>query len=344
MRRPFRFSLGSVLLAAMLAGCSDELPQSSLNPAGPVAQDQKDLLILVIAIAAVVFVLAEGALLWFLFRYRRREGNEPEQIHGNSKLEIAWTIAPALVLAVIAVPTVSMIYDLDKPPTGKFIEVDAIGHQWWWEFRYPELGITTANVMVIPEDVDIAVRLCAAGDTNSGTPVGQPCTEPAPAIGDAVIHSFWVPRLAGKQDLIPGQPNNLRLLAAEPGTYPGQCAEYCGLSHAYMRFEVEAVTEADFQAWVTEQKAPATSAPPESFAQCAGCHAVAPDAVGIGGPDLTHLQSRSCFAGCWLDMNPENLAKWLRDPQSAKPGSFMPNLNLSDAEVDELVAYLETLE
>lgn len=344
MRRWLRAISGSLLLATALAACSDSLPQSSLNPGGPVAEEQKDLLMLVIVIAAVIFVLSEGALLWFLFRYRKREGNEPEQIHGNSRLEIAWTIAPALVLAVVAVPTVSLIWKLDKEPTGKVIQVDAIGHQWWWEFRYPELGITTANQMVIPEDTSISVRLCAAGDTNSGTPVGQPCTEPAPAIGDAVIHSFWVPRLAGKQDLIPGQPNRLTLLADEPGTYPGQCAEYCGLSHAYMRFEVEAVTETDFQAWVTEQKAPATGTAPESFTQCIGCHAVVPDAQGIGGPDLTHLQSRPCFAGCWFDLTPENLAEWLKDPQAMKPGAFMPNLKLTDEEIADLVAYLETLE
>jgi cytochrome c oxidase subunit II len=242
------------------------------------------------------------------------------------------------------VPTVSMIFKLDKTPTGKVIEVDAIGHQWWWEFRYPQLGVTTANEMVIPEDTQVALRLCAAGDTNSGTPVGQPCDDPAPAVGDAVIHSFWVPRLAGKQDVIPGQTNQMNLMASEPGTYPGQCAEYCGLSHAYMRFVVEAKTEADFQAWLANQKAPAATTPPASFTQCIGCHTVAPDATGIGGPDLTHLQSRPCFAGCWLDMSPENLAAWLKDPQAQKPGAFMPNLKLTDDQIKELVAYLETLE
>lgn len=353
MSRRLRGLLGLALGTLVMAACKDTLPQSSFNSAGDVAQKQKDLLIPIIIIAAVVFVLVEGALVWFLYKYRHREGNEPLQVHGNSKLEIAWTIAPALVLAIITVPTVSMIYQLAKAPTGQSMTVYAVGHQWWWEFDYPDLNIKTANELYIPDDTQVYVKLCSAGETNSGTPVGSPCTVPAPAIGDAVVHSFWVPRLAGKQDVVPGRTNTLSFQADEPGVYPGQCAEFCGLSHAFMRFKVIAQTPADFQTWVTGQQADgatplAGSAADQGLqvfktAGCVGCHTIGGVSAGIGGPNLTHFASRDCFAGCMLPVTEENLSKWLHDPASVKPGSFMPNLQLSDQQVAALTAYLESL-
>lgn len=353
MRRRLSVLLGVVLGALVMAACSDSLPQSSFNSAGDVAREQKDLLIPIIAIAAVIFVLVEGALVWFLIKYRHREGSEPLQVHGNTRLEIAWTIAPALVLAIITVPTVSLIYQLSKAPTGKSMTVYAVGHQWWWEFDYPDLGIKTANELYIPVGTDVFVKLCSAGDTNSGTPVGAPCTDPAPAIGDAVVHSFWVPRLAGKQDVVPGRTNTMAIQANEPGVYPGQCAEFCGLSHAFMRFEVIAQTPTDFQTWVTNQQAEAPTPIAGSAADgglevfktagCIGCHTIGGVSEGIGGPDLTHFGTRGCFAGCMLRVTEEDLSRWLHDPASVKPGSFMPNLNLTDEQVASLVAYLESL-
>jgi cytochrome c oxidase subunit 2 len=353
MRRRLRGLLGLAIGGLVLAACTDTLPQSSFNSAGDVAQQQKDLLIPIIVIATVIFVLVEGALVWFLYKYRHREGSEPLQVHGNSRLEIAWTIAPALILAIITVPTVSMIYALAKAPAGKSMTVYAVGHQWWWEFDYPDLNITTANELYIPDDTQVYVKLCAAGTTNSGTPVGAPCTVPAPAVGEAVVHSFWVPRLAGKQDVVPGRTNTMTIEANEPGVYPGQCAEFCGLSHAFMRFKVIAQTPTDFQAWVTNQQAEAPTPVAGSAADgglqvfntagCIGCHTIGGVSEGIGGPNLTHFGARDCFAGCMLSVTEENLSKWLHDPASVKPGSFMPNLNLTDDQVTSLVAYLESL-
>jgi cytochrome c oxidase subunit 2 len=355
MRRRLWALFGLVSGSVLLASCAvnDNLPQSGLNPAGDVAQDQKNILIPVVIIAGIIFVVVEALLVWFLIRYRHREGNEPSQIHGHSKLEVAWTIAPALVLAVVAVPTVSMIYSLAEKPAGNPMTVYAVGHQWWWEFIYPDQKVTTAGVMHVPAGAQVYIELCAAGSTNSGTAVGQPCDDPAPAVGDAVIHSFWVPRLAGKQDVVPGRTNTMTIEADVPGTYPGQCAEFCGMSHAFMKFKVVADTPADFQSWVTSQQAPAPepaagtseAAGLEAFkaAGCIGCHTDTPVSQGIGGPNLTHFASRDCFAGCMLENTPDNLAKWLHDPAAVKPGSFMPNLNLSDQQVADLVAYLESL-
>lgn len=342
---------GSVLLAA--CAVNDNLPQSGLNPAGDVARDQKELLIPVVVIAGIIFVVVEALLVWFLIHYRHREGRQASQIHGHTKVEIAWTIAPALVLAVVAVPTVSMIYSLAEEPAGHSLTVYAVGHQWWWEFVYPDQKVTTAGVLHIPEDTQVFVKLCAAGNSAAGAAVGEPCDDPAPAVGDAVVHSFWVPRLAGKQDVIPGRTNTMTIEANEPGTYPGQCAEFCGMSHTFMKFRVQADSETDFQAWLTEQAAPApepTAGGAEAAgmatfksAGCVGCHTIDPLSQGIGGPNLTHFATRDCFAGCMLENTPENVATWLHDPAAVKPGSFMPNLHLTDKEIDDLVAYLESL-
>jgi cytochrome c oxidase subunit 2 len=356
LRRHLRAAAGLIAGSTLLAACavSDKLPQSSLNPAGQPAGEQKDLLLLIVAIAAVIFVAVEAALIFFLFRYRHREGNEPLQIHGHSKTEIAWTIAPAIILAIIAVPTVSMIYSQAAVPKGKSITVYAVGHQWWWEFVYPDQKVVTANEMYIPTDTQVHVELCSAGNTAVGTPIGAPCTDPPPAIGDAVIHSFWVPRLAGKQDVVPGRTNSLTLTADEPGEYPGQCAEFCGMSHGFMKFKVIAATPADFQTWISNEQsesiAPAASSTEEAGLEafkntgCVGCHTADPVAAGIGGPNLTHFASRDCFAGCMLDTNEENLQRWLRDPAAVKPGSFMPNLHLTEEQVKSITAYLLSLE
>lgn len=355
MRKRLRIAAGLLSSSFILAACAinDDLPQSTLNPAGQPAGEQKDLLLLIVAIAALVFVAVEAALIYFLIRYRHREGNEPAQIHGHSKIEIAWTIAPALVLAVITVPTVSMIWSQAAVPKGESMTVYAVGHQWWWEFVYPDQKVVTANEMVIPTDMQVHVELCAAGNTAVGTPIGQPCTDPPPAIGDAVIHSFWVPRLAGKQDVVPGRTNSLTLTADEPGVYPGQCAEYCGMSHGFMKFKVVAATPADFETWLANERSesatPAAGTPEETgleafkSAGCVGCHTSVPVSEGIGGPNLTHFASRDCFAGCMLDTNEDNLNRWLSDPAQVKPGSFMPNLHLTEDQIKALTAYLLSL-
>jgi cytochrome c oxidase subunit 2 len=365
VRRIIRPALGGIALALVAAACAPNATQDSLKPAGPYAQKIDRLFDPVFWLAVVpVFVLVEGALIWFSLRYRRRKGRAagiPPQIHGNTRLEIAWTILPAVILAGVAVPTVATIWDLSSKPSGQVLDVEVLGHQWWWEFRYPGQRIDTANVMHIPVGRPIYLTLCSAGSGYDNQPAPNECQAdlPVPAtLGGAVIHSFWVPELAGKQDVVPARANTMVLQADRPGVYSGQCAEFCGLSHAYMRFKLVAQTQADFDQWVRDQQA-AAAQPTGLAAQgagivaqtCTACHTVSglkdangqPVPGGIQGPNLTHLLSRDCFAGCTLDMTTENLTRWVDDPPAMKPGSLMPDYNLTPDQIKAVVAYLETL-
>jgi cytochrome c oxidase subunit 2 len=349
--RPAR-AAALLALGLLVAACSGE--QSALDPAGPYAQRPHDLILWVFGIAAFVFVLVQGLILYTSWRFRRREGDDsmPEQTHGNTKLEVVWTVIPAIILAAIAIPTVQMIFEQMAEPEGEFLTVEVIGHRWWFEYYYPEYGIYTANEMAIPVGVPVRLEMTA--------------TDPARAADLGVIHSFWIPRLAGKQDLVPGHTTYLNLQADAPGRYIGQCAEYCGLSHANMRARVVALEPAEFAAWIAAQTTPAAvpaagtleARGRELFGDlgarqaCASCHAVwegdGPRGPGVG-PDLTHLFSRTEFAGAIHDLTPELLRAWLANPNALKPmqydvnGIGMPNLNLTDEELDALVAYLQTL-
>lgn len=320
-------------LALLFAACAKNAPQDTLDPAGPIAARINELFWPVFWIAVGIFVLVEGALLWAVIRYRHRgDGPGPQQVHGNTRLEIAWTVAPALLLAIfVAIPTVATIINLSRKPSGDVLEVKVTAHQWWWAYEYTDLRVVTANELHIPVGKPVFITLES----------------------DDVIHSFWVPRLAGKQDVVPGRTNTMTIEASEPGRYPGQCTEYCGLSHANMRLLVVAESPEDFDDWVSRQRLPADS-PADALAgegenlflsgACAGCHTInGTSAQGKVGPDLTHVAGRSVFAGAMFDLNSENLAKWLRDPPGVKPGSRMPNLGLSEGEIEALIAYLETL-
>ncbi len=365
MRRITRLALGGFALAVVAAACAPNASQDTLKPAGPYAEKIDRLFEPVFWLAVVpIFILVEGTLLWFSFRYRRRKGRAasiPPQVHGNTRIEIAWTILPAVILAGVAVPTVATIWDLARKPSGQVLNVEVLGHQWWWEFRYPDQRIDTANVLHIPVGTTVYVRLCSVGAGYKGQPSPNQCQAdlPVPAsLGGAVIHSFWVPELAGKQDVVPARTNTLVLQADRPGTYSGQCAEFCGLSHAYMRFKVVAQPQDEFDQWVRDQQAEAAQPSglaaqgADIFAQtCTRCHTITGlrDQQGnevpgaIEGPNLTHLMSRDCFAGCTLDMTTENLTKWVDDPPAMKPGSLMPDYNLSPDQIRAVVAYLETL-
>jgi cytochrome c oxidase subunit II len=352
-----------VLLALVIlaAACAPNATQDSLKPAGPNAETIDDLFRPVFWIAVGVFVVVEGMLVYLTVRYRHRKGRReiPPQVHGNQRLEIAWTIVPAIILVGVAIPTISGIYTLAAKPSGRVLEVNVIGHQWWWEFTYPGLDVTTANVLHIPVGEPVYASLCAAGAGYEEQPAPSGCLKTATNVGDSVIHSFWVPQLAGKQDVVPGRTNHLVLEADRPGTYTGQCAEFCGLSHADMRLKVIAQPRDEFDAWVRAQQADAPTPADGSLAatglelfngQCIACHAVQgnPQAVNIGGPNLTHLMSRDCFAGCIFEVNAANLATWLRDPSAVKGGvpggASMPDYNLTDEQIRALVAYLMTLE
>lgn len=334
--------------AFFLSACAiievDENPLTIFDPAGPFARKEDDLFWLVFWIATAVFALVMGGLvlILFVFRDRHKESTgEPKQLHGSPKLEVLWTVIPALILAGIAVPTVSSIFELTECGPDA-MEVEIIGHQWWFEFNYPEQEVVTANVMVIPAGQEICAQMTS----------------------DDVIHSFWVPALAGKRDVIPGQTETLPLQADEPGEFWGHCAEFCGLSHSLMRTRVQAVSQADFDAWVEEQLAPA-ALPVEGepgydgyqvFLNkgCVQCHSIRFDdeeasniipAGGFAGPDLTHFASRDVFAGATLPEEGETydaaLKRWLADPPDWKPGSFMPNLALTEAEIDSLIIWLD---
>ena len=372
--------LGLVVLALVAAACAPNSTQSALEPKGPYAQKSHDLFVPIFWVAVAIFFVVEGLLVLFVIRYRHRKKATriPPQVHGNTRLEIAWTILPTLILAGVAVPTIATIWDLAAKPTGDILEVNVLGHQWWWEFDYPDQQILTANELHIPTGKPVYLTLCAVGfgygapvPSQGGPPAPSACQgstdQPPPAaIGASVIHSFWVPELAGTQDVVPNQTNHLTIQADEPGVYEGQCKEFCGLSHAYMAVKVVAHTPEDFDRWVTEQQTPA--APPEAGSEaaagldvftsplpaggsCTDCHAVAglegpsgQPLLANGGPNLTHLMSRQCFRGCTLATTPENLRRWIADPRAIEAGSFMPDYGLSSEQLDQVVAYMTTLE
>jgi cytochrome c oxidase subunit 2 len=333
-----------VLLLGACAGV-EEQPLTTFEPAGPFAERIDNLFWPVFWIAVVVFFLVQGAILVAVFLYRDRDGSkEAKQLHGSPKLEIAWTIIPALILAGIAVPTTAAVFDLTECAADA-IEVQVTGHQWWFEYHYPDAEITTANVMVIPAGQEVCARMTS----------------------DDVLHNFWIPSLNGKRYLVPGQTTELRLQADQPGEYWGHCAEFCGLSHSLMRARVQALEPAEYEAWLTGQQAGAAlpvEGDPEYEGyqvylnkQCIQCHTVRFDddsasnivpPEAFNGPELTHFASRNVFAGAILPEEGQSrdaaLKEWLADPPETKPGSFMPDLALTEAEIDALIVWLESME
>lgn len=324
-----------LLTMPLLTACTDWMmdgPQSIWRPAGVQAQAQADLFLWIILWAAIVSFVVFTAFFFIVLRYRHRRGAPlPPQIHGNTRLEIAWTIAPAVILALIAVPTIQLIFTEQAPAPPGSLVVNVNGAQWWWDFEYPEYNVETGNLVVIPVNRPVQFNL------NS----------------EDVLHSYWIPRLGGKRDVLPNNKNTLVLEAKETGMFGGQCAEFCGASHALMLFKVQVVTEAEFEQWIRLQQAvaavpaPGTSAAAGAAlfqrAQCIGCHAVnGTIADGNFGPNLTHFGSRPEVAG-FLPNTTENVIAWLRDPQKLKPGTNMPNLNLTLQEARDLAAYLEQL-
>lgn len=319
-------------LATTLAGCGLSSPQTTLDPRSDFAGASHRIFLQIFWWDTAIFVVVAAILLLAVLRFRERDPAAlPRQVRGNARLELGWTIAPAIILTFIAFPTVSAIFQTQAPPTPDALKVRVIGHQWWWEFRYPDLGVTTATDLYLPVGQRVALELSSID----------------------VIHSFWVPALGGKRDTPPGQLNRILLTPAAPGDYPGQCAEFCGASHANMRHWAVVLSAPDFQAWVARQKAPpaepADGSPAAQGRQaftthaCVGCHTIQGVSGGQLGPDLTHFASRKTIAGGMLPNTPGNVARWLKNPPDVKPGSLMPNLNLPDAQVAALVAYLSSL-
>ena len=350
--RPFiKWGSLAALTVFSLAACSlveiEDAPLTTFEPAGPFAEKIDALFWQVFWIAAVIFVVVEGGILLIVLLFRDREGRkEPRQIHGNHKLEITWTIIPALILTVIAVPSVRGVFELTECGDDA-MAVEITGHQWWFEYRYPDHGgIESANVLVIPVDREVCAYMTSAD----------------------VLHNFWVPHLMGKRYLVPGQETTLRLQANKPAEFWGHCGEFCGLSHSLMRARVISMTQTNFDAWTASQQQYATPPEPDTPAAagfkvyqeqgCTQCHTVnyGPDYQGTNlvgddlynGPNLTHFASRGVFAGAALprgnQTRSDGLREWLANPPGVKPGSFMPNLDLTHQEIEDLIAWLDTLQ
>ena len=307
-------------------------PQTAFNPQSDYANAGLNLFIGIIIAGVVIGVLVEAALIITAIRYRRRAGDAlPPQIHGSTIVEVAWTTGPVLVVGAILFYTLPVIFSTQAPAPASAMNIDVTGHQFWWEFGYPDANVITANELHLPvgQTVNLVLR------------------------SDDVIHSFWVPALGGKRDAFPGHTNFIWLKPDNVGEYPGQCYQLCGYSHGNMREKAIIQSPADFQAWLTSQQAAAVT-PTDPTAQeggqlfqtrgCAACHTInGTPAQAKVGPNLTHLASRGVIAGAVLENTPENLRTWLKDPPAVKPGSIMPNLGLNDHELDVLVAYLQSL-
>lgn len=341
IRRPVRVAALGLLAAAgtVLTGCAKELPQSPFDTAGDIARMQTDLLKLSLWFAIGIGVFVTAALLFVVWRFRD-QGDEkavPKQVHGSTFLEITWTIIPIVILAIVGVPTVRTAFATRATLNPNDLQVKAIGHQWWWEFQYPQLGITTANELYIPVGKDVQITLESAD----------------------VIHSFWVPKLAGKMDVIPGRVNQMQFNARRAEEFFGQCAEFCGTSHANMKFRVQAVDQAKFDTWVADRKAGAKQPADEvalagmelfmgktpSKANCIVCHTIdGTKAQAKVGPNLSNVGARTMIGAGLIENTEEHLKQWIRDPQSIKPGAKMvPHPNLSEQELEAIAAYLRTL-
>jgi cytochrome c oxidase subunit 2 len=292
----------------------------------------------VLAITAIIFVVVFTLLVYAVVKFRGTAAHadrEPAQVYGSTQIEMAWTIIPILIVVVLFIATARVIHAVqDAPmPTGA-TEVTAIGHQFWWEFRYPKLGIVTANELHIP--------------------VSDPA-HPKPTflklLSADTDHSFWIPQLAGKTDLIPNRINNMWMEPFRAGIFLGQCAQYCGTQHAKMLLRVSVDSAEDFDAWVRAQRQPAIQEEKAIAGRrvfettaCINCHAINGTAAkGSFGPDLTHLMSRVTIASGAAENTKENLRLWIQNPDAIKPGSLMPAMKVSDEDLDALVRYMETL-
>jgi cytochrome c oxidase subunit 2 len=306
-------------------------PTSIFDPVSPEARALSHLFVISLGICGAIFAVVAGLAVYSLLRFRWRDGDpEPRQVHGIRRLEIAWTVAPALILVVLFGYTLRAMQIADPPLEGS-PDLVVVGHQWWWEVRYVGTGIMTANEIHIPVGRPIAVEL----DTTD------------------VLHEFWVPQLTRKMATIPRAGNHVWMEADRPGVFEGLCSEFCGTQHAWMRFQVIAESPADYASWqLSEQEKPAGLAGEaakggEVFRAmtCVNCHST--DALTrqpAEGPNLAHFAARRFLGARIVPNTPENLRRWLQDPQQVKPGAKMPNFNLSAVQLGQLVAYLETLQ
>lgn len=327
MRRP-SLTLAAVVLA--VAACGDSPSPSALDPKGDEADRLAGLWWLLFALSTAVFLVVTAFIVVGLVRGRGTSEGRPSRIGDGTFIGVGGLIVPVAVLAVVAVATVGTTQGLRRAAPDP-VRVDVVGKRWWWDVRYPGTAVVTANEIHVPVGRPIELGLSS----------------------DNVIHSFWVPQLAGKVDMVPGQRNLLRFTVEEAGTYRGQCAEYCGLQHGRMAFLVVAEEPADFDRWLAARQSP-PAAPPTVLAasgrevlettSCAGCHRVqGTTAQGDAGPDLTDFGSRSTIGSLTVPNNRGQLAGWIANAQSIKAGSLMPPISLSPEQLQALLAYMESL-
>jgi cytochrome c oxidase subunit 2 len=312
-------------------------PTTIFAPASTPADAIAGLSVLVLGVTGAVFAVVCVLLVYTLIRFRRTgdDGREPPQVYGSNQVELAWTVVPMLIVVVLFLATARVITRVQRAaqPDGA-IQVVAVGHQFWWEYRYPELNVVTANELHVPVSD-------AAHETPTFITLLSADTD----------HSFWIPRLAGKTDLIPNRINGTWIEPRDTGLYLGQCAQYCGTQHAKMLLRVYVDTRAAFDRWIAEQSRPAqvndtVSSGRRIFERtsCVNCHTIAgTPANGRFGPDLTHLMSRDTIASGVVPNTPDNLRRWIQNPDAIKPGSRMPAMNLNTHELDAVSAYLASL-
>lgn len=311
---------------------------STLAPASTPAHQIFDLSLFVLAITGGIFLVVGGLLAIALFRFRSRKTDpltEPAQIYGSTQIELAWTVIPVLIVVVLFLTTARIIFAIqDAPKPKSALDVTVIGHQFWWEFRYPKYGIVTANELHVQVSSDSTPEATFLKLTSAD-----------------VNHSFWIPQLAGKTDLIANHTNTMWMDPRKPGLYLGQCAQFCGSQHAMMLLRVYVDTPEQFDTWIKNQQHPAYQDSTVEVGRkvfekqaCMNCHTISGTAAtGRFGPDLTHLMSRATLASGAMDNNPENLRQWLKSPETFKRGALMPAMQLTDQQLDQVTAYLETL-
>jgi cytochrome c oxidase subunit 2 len=305
---------------------------NALDPQSPQARAIYDLGIVAGIVFLLIYVVVAGAIVYAILRFRARAGEaDPKQIAGNKEVETAWTIIPFLIVIFLFVVTLKAMNRADPPPAPS-PDLVVTGHQFWWQADYPASGVTTANEIHIPTGKPLCVRLESKD----------------------VLHEFWVPKLARKMTTVPGQPNHIWLQADKPGTYIGQCSEFCGTQHAWMRIVVVAHEPAQFEEWQQAQLRPAQvpvdgagTRGLEIFrtSTCINCHAIngVPGANSRVAPDLTHVGSRQQLAAGIVENTPENMRRWVKNPQAIKPGALMPDFYLDDQQIDQLADYLSSL-
>jgi cytochrome c oxidase subunit 2 len=322
---------------ATAPGSPPEHVSSIFAPVSTPAALVGELALLVLAITGGIFVVVGGLLAYSIFRFRRRrddDGREPPQVYGSNPIELAWTLVPVLIVFVLFLATTRTIVAVERSAPPPAVTVTVTGFQWWWEFRYEELGVVTANELHVP----VSSR-----------------DDPRPTLlklrSADVVHSFWVPQLAGKTDVIPNRENQMWIEPFETGTFLGQCAEFCGTQHANMLLRVVVHSRDDFQRWLVEQRQPPVDDPQVREGRdlflstaCINCHTVgATVATGTFGPDLSHLMSRATLGAGVAPNDRDHLRTWVSDPQLLKPGCLMPDMQLTAAQVAHVVDYLVTL-